>query len=1079
METYMEIYNSDKPLFSDFKKELKKGGKLSVAAASFSIYAYEALRKELNNINEFRFIYTEPTFTNLNEKKERREFYIPRLSREKSIYGTEFEMKLKNKLTQKSIARECAEWISKKASFKSNSTKYGMSNYMILENAEGTTVFQPINEFTLPGLMAEKDNRLSNFVFKIVGSETKILLDSFEEIWQDKKISENIRDEIIENIESAFKENPPELIYYFTLYNVFKDYLENLDSDYMPNELTGFKETKIWNMLYDFQKDASLAIINKLEQYNGCILADSVGLGKTFTALSVIKYYELRNKSVLVLCPKKLGDNWTTYRSNYTSNPLIDDRLRYDVFYHTDLSRERGQSNGQELEKINWSNYDLVVIDESHNFRNGGQTYLKDGIDVDNRYNTLLNKVIRPGVRTKVLMLSATPVNNKFLDLKNQIALSYEGKSELLENKLDIKKSIDQIFRNAQKEYNLWSELDKSERTSKALLDNLDLDFFEILDSVTIARSRNHIKKYYDMNAIGNFPSRLKPLSVRENLTDLKNAVNYQDIYDVLNSLNLMVYSPTAFIHPSKQMKYDIRTEKGKNLSQSGRETGIKKLMGINLLKRLESSVNSFDITLNKVKNNVANTIIEIDAYKKSKGTKKLIDVTSISEDDLDFDDLNTDLFSVGKKMKIDLEDMDVSSWKNYLIHDLEYLELLISMIKDITPKEDNKLNRLKDLIDKKIRNPINGENKKLIIFTAFADTAEYLYENLANYIKEKYDLETAMVTGTIAGRSTIKGLPADLDYVLTRFSPISKGGNLDVKPIDILIGTDCISEGQNLQDCDYLINYDIHWNPVRIIQRFGRIDRIGSKNEVIQLVNFWPDVDLDEYINLKSRVENRMTASIVTATGDDNFLDEEEKGDLEYRKSQLERLQKEVVDLEDMTDGISIIDLGLNDFRSDLLNYKTKYEDPDTIPSGIHSIVEGRNEYLRGVIFVLKNKNENLKLEEKNQIHPYYLVYISEDGEVIKNYLKAKEILDILKYLCQGVDKVQESVTKEFNKETSDGDNMVDYSMLLTESIDSIIEVKEESDIDSFISGKDVSFLGGQIEGVDDFELVTFLVVK
>lgn len=1075
----MEQYNLSNPLFMQLKKELKNGSKLSIVAASFSIYAYEILKNELDKIEEFRFLYPEPTFVSSIENKERREFYIPRLSREKSIYGTEFEMKLKNELTQKSIAKECSDWIREKARFKSNNGSGKISPLMILENRDNTYLYQPFDGFTLEGLMAEKDDSLIKFSIRHPKPFSESILDEFESIWNDKNITEDIQEEIIENIESAFKENSPELIYYFGLYNVFKEYLENLDEDYMPNELTGFKDSKAWNTLYDFQKDAANAIINKLELYNGCILADSVGLGKTFTALAVIKYYELRNKSVLVLCPKKLSENWNTYRSNYSSNILSEDRLRYDVLYHTDLSRERGESNGLNLEKLNWGNYDLIVIDESHNFRNGGQTYLKDDQDVDNRYNILLKKVIRSGVKTKVLMLSATPVNNKFLDLKNQIALSYEGNSELLEQKLDIGKSLDLIFRDAQGEYNKWAKLEKNERTTKELLDNIDLDFFEVLDSVTIARSRNHIKKYYDLEAIGNFPKRLKPISIRENISDLEGAVNYSEIYEILKSLNLMIYSPTFFLHASKAYKYDVKSGKGNNLSQAGRETGLKKLMGINLLKRLESSINSFQITLTKVKSYIEFTLEKIEEYEKNKSTGKLIDLTDIQEKDLDLDDQNTDLFTVGRKIKIDLKDMDVTTWKTYLEKDFENLELLTSMIKDITPEYDNKLNRLKELIEEKIKNPINIDNKKVIVFTAFADTAMYLYENLSNYLKDNYDLESAMVTGTIPGKSTIKGLPVDLDNVLTRFSPISKGGNLEKKPIDILIGTDCISEGQNLQDCDYLINYDIHWNPVRIIQRFGRIDRIGSKNEEIQLVNFWPDVELDEYINLKGRVESRMTATVLTSTGDDNPLTPEEKGDLEYRKNQLEKLQKEVVDLEDMTDGISIIDLGLNDFRSDLLNYKSKYEDPETIPYGIHSIVESTEEYPPGVIYILRNKDSNLKLEQKNQIHPYYIVYISEEGEVVKNYLKAKEILDILKHLCQGVDQVQEKVTREFNAETKDGYNMNHYSSLLNESIDSIIQATDESNVESFIAGKDVSFLEDKIDGIDDFELITFLVVK
>ena len=597
----------------------------------------------------------------------------------------------------------------------------------------------------------------------------------------------------------------------------------DISEDELPNEATGFKESKIWGMLYDFQKDAVLAIISKLEKYNGCILADSVGLGKTFTALAVIKYYENRNKSVLVLCPKKLSENWNTYKGNYINNPITEDRLRYDVLYHTDLSREHGQSNGIDLDRLNWGNYDLVVIDESHNFRNGGEVSGEDA--KENRYLKLLNKVIRAGVRTKVLMLSATPVNNKFIDLKNQLALAYEGDSKQINEKLATSQSIDEIFRQAQKAYNAWCKLPAEERTTDALLRTLDFDFFELLDSVTIARSRKHIEKYYNTSAIGKFPERLPPVSLRLRLTDLNDAINYNDIYNLLMSLNLTIYTPSNYIMPSRMAKYiDMTHHKGTSLTQQGREEGIRRLMSINLLKRLESSVYSFRLTIDRIKMLIDSTIETIDRYQSG---NLVLDLTEITDsEDFDYDDQNTDYFSVGKKVRIDLADMDYVSWKRELEKDAENLELLSLMIADITPEHDTKLQTLFDLICKKIEHSLNPGNRKIIIFTAFSDTADYLYANVSKFAKEKFGLETAEITGTVDGKTTIPKLRADLNTVLTCFSPVSKGksalmpGSKD--ELDILIATDCISEGQNLQDCDYLINYDIHWNPVRIIQRFG-----------------------------------------------------------------------------------------------------------------------------------------------------------------------------------------------------------------------------------------------------------------
>ncbi|OPX88165.1 DEAD/DEAH box helicase [Pelotomaculum sp. PtaB.Bin117] len=830
-------------------------------------------------------------------------------------------------------------------------------------------------------------------------------------------------------------------------------------------------------MLYDFQKDAALAIINKLEKYNGCILADSVGLGKTFTALAVIKYYEKKNKSVLVLCPKKLADNWNTFRSHYRNNPLISDRLGYTVLYHTDLSREHGMSNGNDLEKIYWENYGLIVIDESHNFRNGGEVYGDDARE--NRYLRLLNKVIRPGVESKVLMLSATPVNNRFVDLRNQLALAYEGNSCLINEKLNTSKPIDEIFRNAQRAFNIWSDLGPEKRTTAALLKMLDFDFFEVLDSVTIARSRKHIEKYYNMNDIGKFPERLKPVSLRPSLTDLDNAINYNEIYDELMKLNLAVYIPTDFVFESRRDKY---VDPDVNINRAGREQGIRRLMSINLLKRLESSVYSFRLTLQRIKKLIDDTIAEIDMFEA--GGDADIEILKFSEDtEFDYDDQNTEFFTSGKKVKIDLNDMDYVTWRDSLQQDSEVLELLTLMVADITPEHDTKLQTLLALISEKIEKPINADNKKVLVFSAFSDTAEYLYQNVSGYIKEKYGLNTAMITGTVDGKTTIPKFRATFNNVLTCFSPVSKDkallmpGSADC--IDILIATDCISEGQNLQDCDYLVNYDIHWNPVRIIQRFGRIDRIGSRNARIQLVNFWPDLTLDDYINLKSRVETRMKISVMTSTGDDDLINPEEKGDLEYRKAQLKRLQEEVVDIEDMSGGISIMDLGLNEFRLDLLDYIKNNGDLDKTPLGLHAVVPAKDDAPPGVIFVLKNINGGVNIDNQNRLHPFYMVYIADDGEVICDHLSPKEMLDKMRYLCKGKTAPLVELCRAFNQETKDGRDMGRLSELLSDAINSIIDVKEESDIDSLFKSGGTSALNTTITGLDDFELICFLVIR
>ena len=969
--------------------------------------------------------------------------------------------------------------MSRKASFRTNTTREGMNNFLIVENSEDSYTYMPMNSFTAVDLGCERGNNISNMVSRFENPSSKEYLKLFNTVWNDGEKLKDVTNDVIDMIGTVYQENSPELIYFMTLYNIFSEFLNDISEDVLPNEATGFKDSVIWHKLYNFQKDAAIGIINKLEQYNGCILADSVGLGKTFTALAVIKYYEGRNKNVLVLCPKKLSENWMTYRGNLVNNPLAADRFRYDVLYHTDLSRNSGKTAiGLPIDRINWGNYDLVVIDESHNFRNGNGTNSHGG-EKENRYMRLMNRVIKPGVRTKVLMLSATPVNNRFYDLRNQLALAYEGNPEEINEKLNTKSDIDTIFRQAQTAYNAWCKLPEKERITQNLLSRLDFDFFEVLDSVTIARSRHHIQTYYDTKDIGDFPKRNKPISLYPKLTDLKDAINYKEVYECLSNLKLTIYTPTKFILPSRLPKY-LSEEETENF-RKGREAGIQRLMSINLLKRMESSVHSFLLTVKRVYQYLCDTDQAIMKFMKY-GTGNLDEMTDLSREAAEFDDddQNTDFFAIGKKVKIDLHDMDYVSWERDIKADIDTLSVLINMVEDITPEYDYKLNQLIKVIQDKEEKPINPGNKKVLIFTAFTDTAEYLYENIAPKAK-KLGLNTALVTGTVEGRTTIPNFKAEMNHVLTCFSPKSKDRDIlypqdKNKNIDILIGTDCISEGQNLQDCDYCINYDIHWNPVKIIQRFGRIDRIGSKNKVIQLVNFWPDLTLDEYINLKERVETRMRISVMTSTGDDDPIHPEEKGDLKYRKEQLKKLQEEVVDLEDMTSGVSITDLGLNDFRMDLLDYMKDHKDIDHIPFGIHAVAHGGKP---GVIFVLKNVNTKVNIKNRNRLHPFYMVYVGKDGEIITNHLQPKDTLDEMRHMARGKTEPDPKLCKIFNRETKDGKNMGKISKLLEDAIGSIIDAKDEEDIESFFSAGETTFQSGGFSGLDDFELICFMVVK
>lgn len=1091
------IDNINASFGDDLKKELTSSTKVKIAASCFSIYAFEALKNELNVIDSFQFIFTSPTFV-ANEvtdklKKERREFHIPKPNTEKIFYGTEFEIQLRNKLNQRAIAKECADWIKSKVTFKSNKTKAPMQQFACVTNPGNEAVYMPISGFTAVDLGYQRSDAFSNIVNKFEAPMTDAYLSLFNTIWNDQEKLEDVTEAICEHITSVYQENSPERIYFLMLYNIFKDFLDEVNEDVLPNDLTGYKDSVIWKKLFNFQKDAATGIINKLETYNGCILADSVGLGKTFTALAVIKYYELRNKSVLVLCPKKLADNWVTYNRNLTTNILAKDRFNYDVLCHTDLQRNTGESLGIPLSKVNWSNYDLVVIDESHNFRNNDAFK-----DKETRYQRLMNKVIKQGVKTKVLMLSATPVNNRFADLRNQLALAYEGDSSTLREKIKTERDIETIFSRAQTAFGSWTKLPLEQRNAETILKSLDFDFFELLDRVTIARSRKHIETFYNTADIGKFPARLKPISYHSPLTNLKDVMSFNEIYQQLTLLKLCVYSPVSYILPAKINKYEaqydteLRGGKGK-FKQVDRERSLVALMTTNLLKRLESSVYAFRLTLDKLKNNHLVLLQKIEVFNKTGKDTDFEDSSNSyenidEEDDLSNAESDDGDNQIGGKVKIKLSDMDLIAWEEDLRSDLFFIEALYKDMQRITPEHDVKLQHLIQQVKAKIDKPINAANKKVLVFTAFADTADYLYQNLAPQLLKSHGLHSGKVTGSDSPRSTLSPNNTkklyDFQALLTLFSPRSKEKDkvLPNEPndIDLLIGTDCISEGQNLQDCDYVINYDIHWNPVRIIQRFGRVDRIGSPNDCIQLMNYWPDISLDEYINLKERVENRMMIADVTATGDDNVLNAQ-SNDVSYRREQLRKLQEEVIELEDVKAGVSITDLGLNDFRMDLLSYIKENGDLEHLPAGMHTVVPANIEkgLKPGIIFTLRNINQLVNTNQQNRMHPFYLIYIGNDGQVVQNHTEVKRLLDLARTACKGEAKPILDVCKLFNKQTHDGKDMRQASGLLDKAIKSIIEVKEDKDLDSLFSLGKTTALLNNIQGLDDFELISFVVVQ
>ncbi|WP_347058914.1 helicase-related protein [Intestinibacter bartlettii] len=1059
------------------KRNIKENSKLSITASYFTLYAFQELKEELSKIDSLRFIYTEPTFVKNDNKNIMKKIK----ENENKLFGVEEELKGRCTLNQSYIARELAKWVKKKVEIKTlKNTK--MNGALCHIDSGGKSVsITGATSLSGPSLGYINSKPMYLNIYTDDNELNSTLKSKFNEIWNNEDLLKDVKKDILNKIKYLYKDNSPEFLYFITLYNIFKDFLEENDNKEVIKSRTGFKDTEVWNRLYNFQKDGVVGAINKIETYGGCIIADSVGLGKTFEALAIIKYYELRNCRVLVLAPKKLRDNWSVYRVNDKRNILAKDRFNYDLLNHTDLSRKGGMSGDIDLSFVNWGNYDLVVIDESHNFRNNVAVN-----DRETRYEKLMNNIIKAGVKTKVLMLSATPVNNKLDDLKNQLAFITEDDDKALEKTAEIK-SIMSTLRNAQSAFNKWGDLEESEKTTERLLDMLNFDYFKLLDSLTIARSRKHIEKYYNINDIGKFPKRLKPENVKEDIDILDDFPSFKEINNQILKLNLSVYAPIKYVLPHKRdyynKLYDTKAKGGKVLfKQMDREQNIVFLMKTNFLKRLESSINSFTITLEKVLYNINSKIKKLSVIN---------DDITLDIDDIDPLDTSIEQFTIGDKVKIKIKDIDKIKYKQDLEHDRDILLDLLSKSKKIDESRDKKLHELKNVITRKINNPINEDNKKIIIFTAFADTAKYLYKNISVWAKDKYNLNSALVTGSENPKTTIKMSRVDLNKVLINFSPISKEREKvmpEIKEeIDILIATDCISEGQNLQDCDYLINYDIHWNPVRIVQRFGRIDRLGSRNTCIKLVNFWPSIELDEYIHLEGRVKQKMTMLDISATGEEDVINEnpQKMKDLEYRRKQLKQLQEEVIDLEEVNGNVSLTDFTLDDFRMDLINLQEKYDsEVENTPLGIYSIVKNNNKSLDdeikpGVIYCLKKTDSYKNESDKNPIYPYYMAYVKEDGEIIYNYSNVKKILDIYKSLCIGNNKVLNDLVEKFNEETKNQKKMDKYKDLLTDVTDDILGKIEEQDTLNIFSLGDLSGMLDNNTNQEEFEIVSYLVIK
>ena len=1055
--------------------------KLSIISSYFTVFAFGELKEELQKIDSLRFIFSEPTFIKkMQSSKEPMEFVLARRDRERGIGGTGLELTLRNNLNQRALARECAEWIREKTEFRSAKHR-GMvqpgGTYHVHNALSNDQGFMGASaDFTMEGLGYDRKPHTIMGVSHYEGSsEADGLRNMFDSVWNSPEMVEDVTEAVAEQVQTLYRENPPEYIYFLTLYHLFRDFMSDSENDPIKPEFR-LEDSVIWNKLYDFQKDAVVGAIHKLEKYKGCIIADSVGLGKTFEALAVMKYYQERNARILVLAPKRLRENWTLYAAdNDERNVLADDRLNFTVLNHTDLSRYSGYSGDVNLETLRWGNYDLIVIDESHNFRNKPTDTTKRS-----RYDRLMEDIIKSGIRTKVLMLSATPVNNRLLDLRNQIEIITEGDDEYLEE--EGIPSINNVTRRAQQRFQEWSKLDDEERTTQSFVAAVNADYFKLLDVLTIARSRKHIDKYYTAGDT-KFPERQKPISKHPPIDSEGKLPSIADLNDMIASLTFAQYQQLAYVMPMRQQKYvDMYGDTwGRDFeSQINRTQAVANLMRVNLLKRLESSIDAFRITLERI-------------YEGNLRTKQMLDRAEelIAEHEMEsfmFDDEEDySEYMASSKIKVEPADLDRIRLGQDIDYDIHILEQLLGYAREITPDRDEKLKVLKSIIEEKAANPFNAGNRKILIFSAFADTVNYLYDQLSQPLADGLSLECAMVTGDVAKTHSLKLKRATFDTVLAHFSPVSKElserGRREGE-IDILFATDCISEGQNLQDCDCLVNYDIHWNPVRIIQRFGRIDRLGSTNETIQLINFWPDLELDEYIQLEGRVKGRMALLDASATGEENVLEgksNSEMNDLKYRRQQLMTLQDEVLNLEDMSNGISITDFAFDDFRVELQRYAQDHPGLlEDSPSGLCAVAripeELKDDVEPGILFCLRQNDESRDPKDTNPTFPFYVIYVTNEGSVTTSHTQPKNALDIMRAACDGQTEPVLDLCKRFNQKTKDGTDMSSVNALLQAAVADITGIQEAKGIESLFSAGEVG--SGAALGFDDYSIVSFVVL-
>ena len=1066
-------------------QEIKNGSVLSIVSAYFTINAFEALQKPLNEIENLRFLFGDPDFIKSLDSAN---------TEKKAFRVTDTGLELHKQLQQKPIAKACAEWIKEKVEIRSTreSNLLHGKMYHIANNGVEKAILGSSN-FTMRGLGLIRESSNIELNLEVDSDRDRRDLKAwFDEIWDDDKLVEDVKEQVLAKLAQIGKDHAPELIYYKTLYELFRDEIETRKTNEQTLEDTHLYDTEIWNTLYEFQKEGVKSVIARLLRHNGCILADSVGLGKTYTALAVIKFFELRNERVLVLCPKKLHDNWALYPAynSQDTNPFLDDKFGYTLLSHTDLSRYSGSSGSIDLENFNWRNFDMIVIDESHNFRNDTKPVRdSDGKFIrHSRYSRLLEEVIKEGTKTKVLMLSATPVNTSLIDLRNQIYLMTEKREDVFRDSLGIS-NIGSLLRQAQTEFKKWEEDngENRQRDKTKLLEALGAEFFQLLGGVSIARSRRHIKTFYaeEMTLIGEFPALQKPENCHPP-TDLTGELSYKALADQIGEFELSIYRPSSYV-VSEAAKQRLANEKQKfRFNQADREKFLIGMMQTNFLKRLESSARSLSQTLERTVGKIEDMLEKIDRYQQNPR------IQNAQADVLPDDDEDDEEFLINRaRNPYHLRELDCNRWKIDLIKDRQTLTAAWDRVKAITPERDGKLNAIKAHIRDKAQNPTTDKdrniNRKLLVFTTFKDTAIYLYQNLSD-LADELELNMAMVSGDET-RTTYE--QNNFNTILTNFAPRARGrDNSASEGIDLLIATDCISEGQNLQDCDTVLNYDIHWNPVRIIQRFGRIDRIGSRNTTIKMINYWPTEDMEVYLRLQSRVASRMALADAAASGDDDPLNEftyqQAQMELNFRDEQLIQLREDVLDLDDLSDGVVMSDFTLDYFFAQLLKYLEKNRaELEATPKGAYAVTTNENNPTEtGVIFFLQQLNSTTDKKKKtpSPIYPYYTVYIRKNGDIRYGCANTKQILDLFEASAVGKNDPLDSLCLQFDQETEHGENMGLYNKLLSTVIAHITRSHQKTQSKSIgrsgTRGFRLPVASETPKDSGDFELITWLVI-